>query len=251
MMKHAEGVKGVKNRGTKDMQMAGQRLMVGFEGTEMSADLKYMIRELRVGGVILFSGNILEPEQVSHLCISIQTCARECGQPPLFIAVDQEGGVVARFKKPFTEFPGNPFMTGVADADQFAETTARELKDIGINMNMAPVLDVAFDPEQSIMADRSFGADPQWVSLLGGAVIQGLQQSGIMAVAKHFPGIGRTTLDSHRDLPVLDADSAILEKSDLLPFAAAFVSAGISGFGSGLVSSSRNPSLFFSGCGLH
>jgi beta-N-acetylhexosaminidase len=220
-MKHAEGVKGVKNRGTKDMQMAGQRLMVGFEGTEMSADLKYMIRELRVGGVILFSGNILEPEQVRHLCISMQTCARECGQPPLFIAVDQEGGVVARFKKPFTEFPGNPFMTGVADADQFAETTARELKDIGINMNMAPVLDVAFDPEQSIMADRSFGADPQWVSLLGGAVIQGLQQSGIMAVAKHFPGIGRTTLDSHRDLPVLDADSAILEKSDLLPFAAA------------------------------
>jgi beta-N-acetylhexosaminidase len=216
------------SRSIKDAEMAGQRLMVGFDGTEMSADLKVLIQEMRVGGIILFSGNIVEPAQVRQLCTSMQAYASECGQPPLFIAVDQEGGVVARLKAPFTEFSGNPLMAGEADAQQFARITAKELREIGVNMNMAPVLDVAFDLKKSIMADRSFGADPEWVSALGAVVIEGLQQRGIMAVGKHFPGIGRTTLDSHLELPFLDADPAEFEKSDLLPFDAA-IRRGVAG----------------------
>jgi len=195
--------------------------MVGFDGTELNNDLKFMIQELHVGGVILFSRNISAPEQVRDLCTSIQKHAHMCGEPPLFISIDQEGGVVARLKKPFTEFAGNPHMNSIEDAVDFAGTSARELTMSGINMDMAPVMDVAFDPEKSIMSDRAFGDDPAWVAELGTAVIENLQQGGVLSVAKHFPGIGRTTLDSHLDLPFLDTDDATMEASDFLPFAAA------------------------------
>jgi beta-N-acetylhexosaminidase len=180
-----------------------------------------MIRELHIGGVILFSRNISTPDQVRGLCTSVQEYAQSCGEPPLFISIDQEGGVVARLKRPFTEFEGNPGMASIDDAIDFAEISARELVMSGINMNMAPVLDVAFDPEKSVMTDRAFGDDPAWVTSLGMAVIERLQQKGVLSVAKHFPGIGRTTLDSHLDLPFLDTDAATLASSDLLPFAAA------------------------------
>lgn len=204
-----------------DEQSAGQRLMVGFEGTDLNRDLKFLIEKLCVGGIILFSQNIANPDQLQHLCRTAQNFARDCGQPPLFIAIDQEGGVVARLKKPFTEFAGNSQMTGVQDASEFASICARELSNVGVNMNMAPVLDVAIDSQKSIMSKRAFGSDPDWVSDLGVAVIRNLQRGGIMSVAKHFPGIGRTTVDSHLDLPYLDTELAAMETSDLLPFAAA------------------------------
>lgn len=201
-----------------DGQMAGQRLMVGFEGTDLSGDLKYLIKDLHVGGLILFKRNITAPEQVRHLCLSSQEYARSCGEPALFIAVDQEGGTVARLKSPFTEFSGNAQMKGLQDAVTFARISARELRDVGINMNMAPVLDVAVDPRVSIMKDRAFGSDPEWVSLLGMAVIHHLQEGGVMSIAKHFPGIGRTTLDSHLDLPFLETDAEDIAAIDLAPF---------------------------------
>ena len=201
-------------------QLAGQRLMVGFEGTEFSADLKYMIDRLKVGGIILFAQNIKSPEQLKDLCTAMQTHARARGNPPLFIAIDQEGGQVARLKDPFTEFPGNPHMKTEDDAIRFAEVTAAELFQVGINMNMAPVLDVAPKDVQSVMAERVFGHDPAWVERLGVSVICHLQQNNIMAVAKHFPGIGRTTLDSHLDMPSLDADISDLESFDMIPFKA-------------------------------
>lgn len=198
--------------------LAGQRLMVGFDGTELDSDLKYLIDTIKVGGIILFQRNIETPEALRSLCRSAQRHAAACGQPPLFIAIDQEGGRVARLKKPFTEFDGNPSMKTVADALSFAEITADELKDVGINMNFAPVLDVAPKEIDSIMASRAFGHDPDWVSLMGETVIRRLQEKGIMAVAKHFPGIGRTVLDSHLDLPVLEAGFSDLQAIDLRPF---------------------------------
>lgn len=203
-------------------QMAGQRLMVGFDGTDFDRDLAFLIEEFKVGGIILFSRNIQTPDQVAELCRSAQECAAACGQPGLFIAVDQEGGVVARLRKPFTEFPGNPAMAGEADADRFAAVTAAELRQVGINMNMAPVLDVAPEGFGSIMERRAFGSDPAWVSRLGCRVIRGLQEGGVLAVAKHFPGIGRTILDSHLDLPSADLGMDELEAMELPPFAAAF-----------------------------
>ncbi len=202
-----------------DEQLAGQRLMVGFEGEQFNPDLKFLIRDLKVGGIILFSQNAETPGQVKKLCGAVQEYARMNGQPPLMIAIDQEGGQVARLKEPFTQFPGNPAMKDVADAIYFAQTTAAELALAGINMNLAPVMDVAPKEITSIMAARSFGRDPNWVSKLGLTVISHLQQNNIMAVAKHFPGIGRTVADSHIDLPSCEHDLAELESCDLIPFA--------------------------------
>jgi len=199
-------------------QAAGQRLIVGFEGTGLSQNLKFYIGTLKVGGVILFSANIEGPGQITDLCRSIQTYARSCGQPPLFIAIDQEGGRVARLKAPFTQFPGNPAMEGVDDAAEFGRVTASELAAIGVNMNLAPVLDVVPEGFAGIMTERAFGPDPDWVSELGLTVISHLQAHNVMAVAKHFPGIGRTTLDSHLDKPVLDAEFKELDRFDLPPF---------------------------------
>ena len=199
-------------------QLTGQRLMAGFDGTKLNNDLMFLVDTLKIGGIILFSRNLANPDQIKNLCRSLQEYAIKCGQPPLFISIDQEGGQVARLKKPFTQFPGNPYIKSEEDARYFAEITASELKNVGINMNMAPVLDVAFEGTKSIMKKRSFGYDPELVSKLGVKVIEHLQQSGIMAVAKHFPGIGRTVLDSHIEMPALDVDLKILKSSDLLPF---------------------------------
>jgi beta-N-acetylhexosaminidase len=209
-------------------QWVGQRLMVGFNGTEFNDGLRYAIDTFKVGGIILFSRNIVSPPQIEALCGSAQAYAARCGQPPLFIGIDQEGGVVARLKPPFTQFAGNPAIKTIEEAIAFARITARELAGIGVNMNMAPVLDVTPEQGPSIMQKRVFGSDPQWVAQMGAAVITHLQANGIMAVGKHFPGIGRTVLDSHDDLPDLDADPASLARRDLVPFQAA-VRAGVCG----------------------
>lgn len=204
-----------------DEQLAGQRLMAGFDGKTLDANLKFLIGTLKVGGIILFARNLENPDQIRELCETVQAYARSCRQPPLFIAIDQEGGQVARLKPPFTQFPGNPSMAGPADAAHFARVTARELAAVGINMNMAPVLDVAAAGMTGIMKDRAFSDDPLRVSALGAEVINGLQERKIMAVAKHFPGIGRTTLDSHLELPVLNDSSVRKMKKDLMPFQSA------------------------------
>jgi beta-N-acetylhexosaminidase len=202
-------------------QSAGQRLMVGFDGTELNPDLRFLIKTLKVGGIILFARNLLNPDQIKHLCSSIQKYARSCGQPPLFISIDQEGGKVARLKEPFTQFPGNPKMKGPEDAIHFARVTAVELTEIGVNMNLAPVLDVAPQGINSVQASRVFGHDPLWVSELGTVVIDHLQANNIMAVAKHFPGIGRIILDPHDEISDLDIDVDTMQATDLLPFKAA------------------------------
>jgi beta-N-acetylhexosaminidase len=201
-----------------DTQSAGQRLMAGFDGTELNAELKFLINALKLGGIILFSRNLIDPGQIKDLCFSMQSYARSCGQPPLFIAIDQEGGRVARLREPFTQFPGNSKMKGPEDAVYFAKTTAKEFLEVGINMNLAPVLDVAPEGINSIMAGRAFGPDPGWVSEQGKVVIEHLQAENIMAVAKHFPGIGRTVLDSHFELPDLDIDVDAMQGFDLFPF---------------------------------
>jgi beta-N-acetylhexosaminidase len=203
-------------------ELSGQRVMAGFEGTIFNKEVEHLICELKIGGLILFAGNIDSPDQTRKLCDQAQACARAEGLPPLFIAVDQEGGVVARLKAPgFTAFPGNPSIKSRQEAETFAKTTAAELKGVGINMDLAPVMDVAPENFDSIMASRVFPGGPDRVATLGCRVIETLQDNGIMACAKHFPGIGRTVLDSHFELPVLDADPAILESNDLVPFVAA------------------------------
>ena len=208
-------------------QQAGQRLMIGFDGLEFNDQLKYYIEEIKVGGLILFARNIASPEQVRDLCAAAQAFAAQCGQPPLLIGIDQEGGAVSRLKPPFTQFAGNPSMKDTVEAEHFARVTAEELTGIGVNIDMAPVLDVTDPHGPGVMRTRVFGRDPQWVAALGTAVIRHLQSNGIKAVAKHFPGIGRTILDSHKELPDLDIDRDTLFLTDLFPFKAA-IEAGVS-----------------------
>ncbi len=202
-------------------ELAGQRLMVGFDGTGLNEDLKFLIDTLKIGGIILFSRNLINPDQIFSLCRSVQEYASICNRPGLFIAIDQEGGAVARLKAPFTQFPGNPFMHGIKDAEKFAKITADELNSVGINMNLAPVMDVIPEGINGVMANRVFGSDPVRVSDLGTTVIQHLQANKILSVAKHFPGIGRTILDSHIKMPILNTDLQTLESLDLIPFRAA------------------------------
>lgn len=210
------------------LQKIGQRFMVGVDSIRLDDELKHAIETLLVGGIILFSRNVQDPEQITSLCRDAQTHAARCGQPPLFISIDQEGGQVARLKAPFTQFEGRPPVSSDPEAIRFADITARELTQIGVNMNMAPVLDVLPPEGASVMEQRAFSRDPWEVADLGSRIITGLQEKGIMAVGKHFPGIGRTILDSHNDLPDLDVDSATLEASDLVPFQKA-VEIGVSG----------------------
>jgi beta-N-acetylhexosaminidase len=211
-----------------EIQRAGQRLMVGFDGLSINDTLKRYIEEIKVGGLILFTRNIDSPAQIEDLCAEAQAYALQCGQPPLLIAIDQEGGAVSRLKPPFTQFDGNPHMNSTDDAIRFALTTAQELGQIGVNMNMAPVLDVLPTDGPSVMQARAFGHDPQHVAHMGTTVIHHLQQNNIMAVAKHFPGIGRTVLDSHEDLPDMDLDANLLADTDMMPFQAA-ITANVAG----------------------
>ncbi|MFO7749055.1 MAG: beta-N-acetylhexosaminidase [Desulfobacteraceae bacterium] len=203
-------------------RLAGQRIMAGFDGTVMNDDVKQLIQEMRVGGLILFARNIDSPNQTAELCASAQAFARENRLPPLFIAMDQEGGEVARLKPPFfTGFPGNPCIRNEKDALDFAVAVAGELKALNVNMNLAPVLDCSQGTENSIMKNRTFPGSPDNVAVLGSTVINQLQDQGIMACAKHFPGIGRTCIDSHLDLPALNTGKEQLDSSDLVPFLAA------------------------------
>ncbi len=205
-----------------DKLLAGQRIMAGFDGTVLNEEIKYLIGELKTGGLILFAANIETFEQVKLLCFSAQEYALSLGLPPLFIAVDQEGGMVARLRPPyFTHFPGNSHINNTEQAVEFAGVTARELASVNINMNLAPVMDFIPQGFDSIMKGRVFKGSCEKVGKLGACIIKEMQKRNIMACAKHFPGIGRTEIDSHFDLPVLESKPEFMEKNDLVPFAAA------------------------------
>ena len=141
---------------------------------------------------------------------------------PLFLAIDQEGGRVARLKHPFSQFPGNAGIGESPNSEKsalrFAITTAREMSLVGLNMNMAPVIDVAQVHMDPHLVGRSFSQDPFLVTQLGKIVINTMQQSGIMSVAKHFPGLGKSDLDPHLHLPTIHATFKEMESVHLAPF---------------------------------
>jgi beta-N-acetylhexosaminidase len=138
---------------------------------------------------------------------------------------------VARLKGPFTLFPGNEAIgrdpKALERAHEFAAVTAREMALVGLNMDLAPVMDVRRGEAERHLAGRTFGDDPRWVARLGSRVIETLQGAGIMAVAKHFPGLGRTERDPHHELPVIPMDAGEIETINLPPFAAS-IEAGVS-----------------------
>lgn len=208
----------------------GRLFMVGIPGPQLDAGSEALIRDYCVGGVILFSRNIQDPIQLATLCNDLQDRAMHYHGIPLFLAVDQEGGRVARLQEPFTQFPGNTAIgedqDPVGRAKEFAGVTAREMRLVGLNMNLAPVVDVRRGEPEKHLVGRTFSDDPEKVALLGQTVVKELQGNGVMAVAKHFPGLGKTSLDPHHDLPTINMDSKELEEINLPSFKAA-VSAGV------------------------
>lgn len=204
------------------VRRAGQRLLVGFDGLVPSPDVRSLIRDYGVGSVILFARNVDGPEQVAELVRELQECARLAGHDtPLLVAVDQEGGRVARLREPWTVWPA---LRGVGrlNSEEVARKVgcalAAELSACGIRWDMAPVLDVDTNPRNPVIGDRSFGDDPELVGRLGAAMIEGLQGGRVAACAKHFPGHGDTDVDSHLDLPAVDHSRSRLDDVELRPF---------------------------------
>ncbi|MBE3582646.1 MAG: beta-N-acetylhexosaminidase [Limnochordaceae bacterium] len=212
-------------------EKVGQLFLVGFPGQLMGYEAQTLVEEYHVGGVILFGRNIDSPVQVAVLTNQLQKAATTNGAGiPLLIATDQEGGIVQRLAGA-TNFPGNMALGAVGSeelARQQGEITARELRAVGINVDFAPVVDVNNNPDNPVIGLRSLGSDPQQVARLGTALVQGLQAGGVLATAKHFPGHGDTSMDSHISLPTVPYDRAHLDRVELVPFAAA-IKAGVGG----------------------
>ena len=206
-------------------EKVGQLIMVGFEGIQANDVIETHIRERFVGGIVLFSRNIQSPQQTAELTNELQRLARTTGrQIPLFIGIDQEGGWVVRLREGATVLPGNMAL-GATDSTELAERageiTAAELAAVGVNLNFAPVMDVNNNPRNPVIDRRSFGESSELVSRLGVAYIQGLQRNGVLATAKHFPGHGDTTIDSHFDLPTVNHNLERIYTLELQPFRAA------------------------------
>ena len=200
----------------------GQMFQVGFTGTKVTSDIKEMIEDYYVGGIIYFRRNNIESlRQVSGLSNDLQILsASKIPGLPLMISTDQEGGIEDQLIGG-THFPGNMVLGATRNAEltkRTGQTIARQLKAVGINMNLSPVLDVNNNPANPIIGVRSFGEDPLLVAKLGKAFIEGMQAEGVIACAKHFPGHGDTSIDSHLDLPVIKHGKERLEKVELYPF---------------------------------
>src|SRR5205085_724853 len=175
-----------------------------------------------VGNVLLFSRNVREAGRVLERAASLQAIAREGGQRyPLFIAIDQENGIVQRLGEAATIFPGNMALGAIGSdeiAYKVALATGRELQALGINMNLAPVVDVNNNPANPVIGVRSFGEDAQQVARLGAAMVKGYSAAGILSCLKHFPGHGDTAIDSHLALPTIPYPLERLEALELVPF---------------------------------
>ncbi len=207
-------------------QKLGQLFLIFFEGSDVSEDLREMIETYHVGGLVLFSaaGNVVDPAQLATLINGAQEAAVASGGVPLLVAADQEGGTVVRLRQGFTVSPGNMAVgaTGSTErAYQMAQITAREMKAVGVNCNLAPVVDVNSNPTNPVIGLRSFGSSPEAVAALGIEVIRAHRDEGVIATAKHFPGHGDTEVDSHFGLPVVAHDRERLEAVELYPFRAA------------------------------
>ena len=200
------------------------RLMIAFAGTELPAAAARRIHERGVPGVTLFRGhNVVDPPQIRRLTDAIQE-ARPAGTPPLLIAVDQEGGQLVALGEGTTQFAGAMALGATGDedlAERVAGATARELRALGVNVDYAPVCDVANNPANPALGIRSFADDPEAVGKLAAATVRGLQRDRVAAVAKHFPGAGDTAADPHHELPLVPRTSAELAGRELVPFRAA------------------------------
>ncbi len=201
---------------------AGQRLVIGLAGPSLNADERAFIRDARPGGFILFARNVEEPRQVLELNRELKSLLP--GELPPIRCVDQEGGLVQRVKAPATVWPPMRFVGNVGKLEftrAVGRALAREVRAVGFDLDFAPVADVDSNPRNPIIGRRAFAATPEGVSRHVAAFIEGMQDEGCIACAKHFPGHGDTATDSHLELPVVEKDPDEIEHVELPPFQAA------------------------------
>jgi beta-N-acetylhexosaminidase len=199
----------------------GQLLIAGFDGHQIPPELRSLAKEFGLGGVILFARNVAEPEQVADLAFE---ASRLVPDMPVWVSIDQEGGRVARLKKPFTEWPPMATLGRSGDvklAERFARALATELKAVGVTLDYAPVLDVHTNPKNPVIGDRALAEKAEDVARLGAAIIRTLQAEGVAACGKHFPGHGDTNADSHHELPLVEHSPDRLRAIEFMPFKAA------------------------------
>ncbi len=218
-------------------QKIGQMLLFGWTGDTpeqsrtVSAHTATLVDEFAAGGVVLMGRNVGPPAQTRATIAELQARAKANGLPPLFVAVDQEGGRVQRLGPP--HYPAHPAARVVGDTNDPAQARAAArrigegLRDLGFNWDFAPVLDVNNNSRNPVIGDRAYGSDPALVAAMGAAAVRGFQEdAGILACGKHFPGHGDTDTDSHHALPRIGHDRVRLEAVEMVPFRAA-IEAGL------------------------
>ena len=201
----------------------GQFLIGSMPDRTVPVEMRSLAREFDLGGVILFSRNIEAPEQVAELAAESEALGRTT---PAWVSVDQEGGRVARLTEPFTKWPpmatlGRAGREGEALAARFAKALASELRAVGITLDYAPVLDLHTNPKNPVIGDRALSERADEVARLGCVIIKTLQESGVAACGKHFPGHGDTSTDSHLELPLVEHPPDRLRAIEFEPFRAA------------------------------
>jgi beta-N-acetylhexosaminidase len=194
----------------------GELLALGFEGTALPDEVVDLAAESGLGGVVLFARNCPSLDAV----LTLTEAARALG-PDVLVLVDHEGGRVHRLPPPFTRFPPAATIGASGDAELAAEVAramARELRAAGFDSGLTPVLDCLTDPRSVVIGDRAYAGDPEMVAACGVAFVHAALAEGLVPVAKHFPGHGRTPLDSHLVLPEVAAPFDELERVELGPF---------------------------------
>lgn len=207
----------------------GQMVICGFDGKRPSGEILALIRDYRIGGIVYFRRNIGRAAEVARLSAELREAASAVTKAPLLIAVDQEGGMVARIDRDTALMPGNMAIGATRDASlayEAARVSGAELAAMGITMNFAPCLDVNNNPANPVIGVRSYGERPELVAELGAAAIAGFQESGVSACVKHFPGHGDTAVDSHLAMPIVPHDRERLSRVELVPFRRA-IAAGV------------------------
>ncbi|MBC8632147.1 beta-N-acetylhexosaminidase [[Eubacterium] tenue] len=196
----------------------GQMIIAGFNGKKLNEEINTLVNDLDVGGIILFSRNIENSNQLKKLTEDINNINKNI---PLFISTDEEGGRVSRLPNDTTKFKSAKDIGDKGDTNYAYENgmnLGRTLKEHNINMDFAPVIDIYSNPKNTVIGDRAFGTDEKIVSAMGIATMNGLKREGVIPVVKHFPGHGDTDIDSHFDLPVVNKSLKQLENFELAPF---------------------------------
>ncbi|MCH4192792.1 MAG: beta-N-acetylhexosaminidase [Butyrivibrio sp.] len=208
------------------LRQVGQRFVTGFHGYSMDQEFMDIVREFKIGNVILFSRNVQNFGQLRRLCGQIREFIwQQTGQIP-FIMIDQEGGTVSRLNNDELNVPGEMALAETRDMQlirRAAQITAQELMSCGINLNLAPVLDVNSNPDNPVIGARSYGEYAQEVTECGVNAVQGYLDENFLCCLKHFPGHGDTAVDSHLGLPLIDRSLDELKERELMPFAQAIL----------------------------